>query len=364
MGSATCWQLAKRGVRVLGLERFDIPNAQGSSHGLSRLIRLAYYEAPDYVPLLRRAYELWRELEKESGQNLLHITGGLYIGPRERGLVAGSMEAAIKHALPFELLDCAALRARFPQFEVPEDHVGFCEPDAGFLEPENCIAAFVDRAMRNGARIHAREPVESWSADGSGATVKTDLREYRADKLIFCGGPWSDKLVADLGARLTVTRQVLGWVWPRAPEMFEIGTLPCWAIDLPDDSIYYGFPMYKPGVGFKLAHHRPGSPADPDRIDRNILPGDEDSFRACLKRFIPSADGPVLAMRTCMYTNSPDFHFILDRHPRHARVWVACGFSGHGFKFASVVGQVMADFATNGKTSLPTDFLRLKRFSI
>jgi sarcosine oxidase len=363
IGSATCWELARRGVRVLGLDRFEIPNARGSSHGQSRVIRLAYYEHPDYVPLLRRAYELWRELEQASGQNLLHITGGLYLGPPSGELVGGSLNSARKHSLAHEVLDRAKLGDRYPQFDVPHDHVGFFEPTAGFLTPENCIAAFVDCALRHGGEIHGNEPVQSWSADTSGARVKTRRGEYRADKLVFCGGPWTEKLVADLGVKLVVTRQVMAWVWPREPEMFELGRLPVWAIELPDNSLYYGFPMHPPGVGFKLAHHKPGKPADPDQLERNVLTGDEQPLRDCLRRFIPRGDGPLLAVRICMYTNSPDSHFIIDRHLRCERVSIACGFSGHGFKFASVIGQAMADLAVDGRTNLPVGFLSLSRFA-
>ena len=361
MGSATCWQLARRGVRVLGLDRFEIPNARGSSHGLSRMIRLAYYEQ-HYVPLLRRAYEVWRDLEQACGQKLLHITGGLYMGLADDELVAGSLRAAREHHLPHEIVDRGMLADRYPQFEVPDDHIGLFEPSAGFLEPENCIAAFADQSLRNGAEIHGHEPVESWEADESGARVKTSCGEYRASTLIFCGGAWSEKLVCDLGIKLLVTRQVMGWVWPREPAMFEMGRLPVWAIDRPDGSLYYGFPMHRPGVGFKLAHHAPGRATDPDQVERGVLPGDEDSFRDCLRQFIPQANGPTLAMRTCLYTSSPDSHFIVDRHPKHARVLIACGFSGHGFKFAGVIGQVMAELATRGKTDLPIEFLSLGRF--
>jgi sarcosine oxidase len=363
MGSATCWELARRGARVLGLDRFDIPNTRGSSHGLSRMIRLAYYEHPDYVPLLRRAYELWRELEQSSGQQLLHITGGLYMGPANRELISGSLESARKHSLPHELLDRKMLADQYPQFELPADHVGLFEPSAGFLEPENCIAALVAQALKDGAEVHGNEPVESWHADESSSRVKTGHGEYRADKLIFCGGAWTEKLVSDLGIPLIVTRQVMGWVWPREPARFEIGRLPVWAIDLPDNSLYYGFPMHRPGVGFKLAHHARMQATDPDQVDRTILPGDEESFRDCLRRFIPLADGPTMAIRTCLYTNSPDSHFIIDRHPKHSRILLSCGFSGHGFKFASVVGQMMADLALSGRTALPIEFLSLARFS-
>jgi len=362
MGSSACFQLARRGVRVLGLEQFDIPHALGSSHGQSRMIRLAYYEHPDYVPLLKRAYQLWDELESISGQKLLYRTGGVYIGPIDGEVVGGSLHAAREHKLAHELLDHAELGRRFPQFTVPEPWVAVWEPEAGFLTPENVIAAYAEAALRGGAELHGREMVTSWEADAGGVTVRTTRDEYRADKLIFCGGPWTSKLVADLGVRLVVTRQVWGWVWPKKPEFFELGRLPVWAIDHLDGTLHYGFPLLKDVPGFKIGHHGPGRETDPERVARDPQAGDEETFRPVLKNMIPAADGALLSMKVCTYTNSPDHHFIIDRHPIHERVTLACGFSGHGFKFASVVGEVLADLAMEGRTRLPAQFLGLGRF--
>ena len=367
MGSAACCELARRGARVLGIERFDIPNAQGSSHGLSRMIRLCYYEHPDYVPLLRRAYELWRRLEDETGQKLLHVTGGVYIGRAGGELVNRSRESALRHNLAHELLDHAQLAGRFPQFQLAAEHAALYEPMAGWLAPERVVSALAEQALRRGGRLHARETVRAWSADASSATVTTDRAEYRADKLIFCGGPWSGQLLRDLQVELTVTRQVMTWVWPKRPEVFEDGRLPVWAVGHDDGTLHYGFPLSRGGdggVGLKLAHHARGRVTDPDRVAREPLEGDQRSVREFIDRFMPEADGPVLAQRVCLYTNSPDSHFIVDRHPHHpGRVILACGFSGHGFKFASVIGEVLADLATRGATDLPTDFLSLRRFA-
>lgn len=362
MGSATCHELARRGVRVLGLEQFDIPHTRGSSHGLSRMIRLAYYEHPDYVPLLRRAYERWIQLEEECGRKLLHITGGVYIGPEGHELVAGSHQSAVRHRLDHELLDRTQLAVRFPQFRLPDQCVGLYEPMAGWLEPEKVICAFVEQAMRRGARIHAHEPVRSWTAGAGGVTVKTDRAEYRAEKLIFCGGPWTSSLVHDLGVALTVTRQVMLWVWPRQPELFDPDRFGVWALGHEDGTLHYGFPMSGDGLGLKIAHHARGKPTDPDRVARDPQSGDETSVRNFIGTFMPAADGPTLALRTCMYTNSPDSHFIIDHHPAHERVTLACGFSGHGFKFASVIGELMADLSMHGRTDLPADFLSRARF--
>jgi sarcosine oxidase len=362
MGSSSCWHLAGRGARVLGLEQYDIPHGLGSSTGFSRMIRMAYYEHLDYVPLLRRAYELWAQLEHESAQKLLHLTGGLYLGMPASELIDGSLRAAQQHGLPYETLSHGQLSQRFPQFRVPEEWMALLEPNAGFLLPEKVIAAFAEQALRRGAELHGREPVIDWTADAQGVTVRTSREVYHAGHLIFCGGAWSGRLMSDVGVPLRVTRQVMGWVWPREPQRFALGEFPAWAIGNADGSLHYGFPMMPDNPGFKISHHAPGQATEPDRVARDPLPGDEESFRSALREYIPSADGPLLSLRTCLYTNSPDQHFIIDRHPLHANVALACGFSGHGFKFASVVGQILADMALNGKTELPAEFLKLSRF--
>lgn len=362
MGSSACHHLARRGVRVLGLEQFDIPNAMGSSHGASRMIRMAYYEHPDYVPLLRRAYELWDELEAISGQKLLYRTGGLYMGPRDGEIVGGAIRSAREHQLPHEVLEQDEIRKRFPQFQIPESWVGLMEPEAGFLLPERVIATYAQTALRAGAELRGRETVVEWNADSHGVRVQTNKAEYHANHLIFCGGPWSGKLLRNLGVELTVTRQVLGWVWPRDPDSFALGRLPVWALDHLDGTIHYGFPMTNDVPGFKLAHHAPGPLTDANHVARDPQPGDEETFRLILRTMIPAADGPLLSMKVCLYTNTPDGHFIIDRHPSHERVTLACGFSGHGFKFASVVGEIVADLAMNGSTKLAAQFLRVDRF--
>jgi sarcosine oxidase len=362
MGSAACYQLAKRGARVLGLEQFDIPNALGSSHGQSRMIRMAYYEHPDYVPLLRRAYERWDELERESGQKLLYLTGGIYIGPLEGEIVGGSLRSARLHDLPHELLNRQELSDRFPQFHVPDEWVALHEPRAGFLVPERVITAYAQTALRAGAELHGREQVIAWKSDNRGVSVTTNVGEYHADKLLLCGGPWSSCLVQDLGVKLAVTRQVLAWVWPGQPKQFALGEFPVFAVDHLDGTLHYGFPMTEDYPGFKVAHHAPGAATDPDFVTRGEKPGDQETFRPFLRQMIPDADGPMLSMKVCLYTNSPDHHFIIDRHPLHERVTIACGFSGHGFKFASVVGEILADLALKGSTALPVQFLQLSRF--
>lgn len=361
MGSAACYHLASRGVRVLGLEQFDIPHARGAGHGFSRVIRTAYHEHPDYVPLLRSSFVLWHQLETESGQRLIYITGGLYMGEQD-GLPGQARAAASEHGVPYELLDHAALARRFPQFTLPESFIGMLEPNAGFVIPERAIAAHAGLALRHGAELRGREAVLRWTADTGGVSVTTNRDTYQAGRVIFCGGAWSERLVADLGVPLRVTRQALGWVWPKRPELFALGRLPVWTIENPGgEGLHYGFPMMPDNPGFKLAHHWPGQPVDPDAASREPMAGDEESFRGVLRTMIPEADGPLLSLRICLYTNSPDSHFIIDRHPVHENVVLACGFSGHGFKFSTVVGQALADLATSGRSEHPIGFLGLSR---
>lgn len=370
MGAATCHALARRGVRVLGLERFDVPHGLGSSGGQTRLVRLAYYEHPDYVPLLRRAYEMWDALAEEAGVPLLHRTGALYLGRPEGQLVGGSLQAARQHGLAHEVLDAAAVEQRFGAFRVPEHFAVMYEPEAGFVLAERAVATFADRALRHGAELHGREPVRSWQADRNGVRVVTDRGTYQAGHVVFTAGAWTGPLVRQLGIPLTVTRQVVGWVWPRTPERFALGRFPCWAIE--DDApgfqgIYYGFPLMS-GVpmespGIKVAHHAPGPATHPDAVDRATTTADEGDFRPALAKYLPDADGPLLSMRVCMYTMSPDQHFVIDRHPVHANVTIGCGFSGHGFKLAPAMGEALADLAMHGRSDLPIGFLGRARFA-
>jgi sarcosine oxidase len=367
MGSPACYDLARQGIRVLGLEQHQIGHGLGSSGGQTRLIRMAYYEHPHYVPLLRRAYELWNELETESKARVLHRTGGIYMGPQDGNVVGGSLRSARLHGLGHELLSHDDLARRYPQFAVPEDHVGLFEPAAGFLMSELAIQLHAQLARQCGAVICEGKRVTSWSAAGSGVTVRTDREEFHAGQLIFTAGAWTDKLVGDLGVDLKVTRQVLGWVVPTRPTLFEIGACPCWAIEQNHEGaagLFYGFPVLEGEQAMKVAFHHPGPRADPDALDRSPAPADELDFRPRLARLVPAGDGALRRIHICMYTYSPDGHFILDRHPAHPNVLLACGFSGHGYKFAPVIGHALAEMIVAGRSSLPVEFLRLDRFGL
>jgi len=362
MGSATVYQLARRGLRVLGLEQFDIPHDQGSSHGTNRIIRLAYWEHPSYVPLLRRAYELWREIEHLSAERLLLITGSIDAGPRDSATIRGSLRSCELHHLHHETLDADALHARFPGYRLPPDMVGVYQPDGGFVMSERAIVAYVNAAHDAGAEVHAREPVVAWEPDGGGVRVRTPRHSYTAAKLVLTAGPWASKLVPALARLAVAERQVLIWTRPLRPEWFRLDTFPVFNMEGPVGR-FYGFPEYGvPGFKFGKYHHRDEA-TDADRVDRAIHPQDEAVLREGIRLYFPDANGPTMALKTCLFTNSPDEHFILDVHPEFPQVSIAAGFSGHGFKFASVVGEIMAELAMDGRSRWDLNLFRLDRFA-
>ena len=362
MGSATTYHLAQRGARVLGLEQFGIPHEQGSSHGHTRIIRQAYYEHPSYVPLLLRAYELWQELETAVDEQLLFITGILNIGAPGTFNFEGAWRSAQDHDLPHEVLSADDVNRRYPACRLPEEMRALYEPLGGFLPPERCIVAHVEQAMAAGAEVHGHEAVTDWRSDGDGVRVTTTRDTYSAGRLVLTAGAWVGKLLAELRLPLQVERQVLGWFQPEEPELFRVGRLPVLGL-VGDEGYAYGTPVY--GVpGFKIGkyHHR-GEVVDPNTVTRTFDAEDEEVLRAFLRRYFPLADGPIMQFKVCMFTNTPDEHFILDRHPEWPQVCLASACSGHGFKMTSVVGEIMADLALDGETRHDIDLFRLARFA-
>jgi sarcosine oxidase len=362
MGSATLFHLARRGVRVLGLERFDLVHEYGSSHGLTRIIRLAYWEHPTYVALLRRAYELWRELESLASERLLHITGSVDAGPEGGAIFEGARTSSELHGLAHEVMDGAELHRRFPGYRLPEAIRCLYQPDGGFLLPERCDVAHVEQALAHGAEVRCREPVLEWEAKDGAVRVRTTRGRYEAGRLVICAGPWASRLVPELRGLAVPERQVLAWLQPSRPEYFRLGAFPVFNLEV-EEGRYYGFPSFLvPGFKFGKYHHR-GEQVDPDTVNREPEPEDEELLRAFARRYFPDGAGPTLMLKACLFTNSPDRHFILDRHPTHQEVVVAAGFSGHGYKFCSVVGEVMADLAQEGRTRHDIGFFRLSRFT-
>jgi sarcosine oxidase len=363
MGSATVYHLARRGCRVLGIEQFNIPHENGSSHGVNRIIRLAYAEHPDYVPLLRRAYELWRELESLSQEQLLFITGGIDAGKEDSATVRGSLHACKVHGLPHEFLTAAELGRKFPGCRFPSDIVAVYQPDGGFLLSERCIVNHVLAALSSGGEVHAQEKVTSWEPADGRLKVLTNRGSYSARRLVITAGPWAASLIPSLAPSAIPERQVLLWAQPLRPELFRLGAFPVFNLEAPEGR-FYGSPIHSV-PGFKIGKYRHlHEKTHPDRVDRDIHAEDEQVLREGIRRFFPDADGPTMAMKTCLFTNSPDGHFIIGGHREIPEVMIASGFSGHGFKFCSVVGEIMADLAIKGETRHGIELFRPERLAL
>jgi sarcosine oxidase len=363
MGSASVSHLARRGLRVLGLERYDVLHPYGSSHGLNRIIRLAYSEHPSYVPLLRRAYELWHELEGLDGRTLLFTTGNLEGGLENGDVFEGALRAAELHDLSHEVLSGEEVGHRWPGYRLPVDARVLYQPEGGFLASEECILAHVRQALARGAEIHWREQVHEWGTTGDGTWVQTDRGRYEAQRLVVCAGSWAGKLLPELASVAVPERQVLAWLQPTRPELFRLGAFPVFYLQV-EEGRYYGFPEWGiPGFKFGRYHHLE-QPVDPDAMDREPNARDEEILRTFARRYFPDGEGPTVALKACLFTNTPDEHFILDVHPDFPQVAIAAGFSGHGYKFCSVVGEIMADLATAGATRHDIDLFKLSRFEV
>ena len=362
MGSAACFELARRGRRVLGLEQFPLVHDRGSSHGHTRIIRTAYAEGPAYVPLVRRAFEKWHELEQITGRHLLTECACLNVGAPGSEHVAGVRASVREHNLAAEELSGDAINRRFPAFNFPPEYTGIVEQAAGFLYVEECVRAHVDAAVSLGAEIHAEEPVRGWKAVGDGVEVTTDKGTYHAAKLVVTAGAWATQLLADIGVPLRVMRQTLHWFGGGNFEgSVRRDNFPIFIADVPGGP-FYGLPAID-RFGLKVARHY-NAPELPNPDGMNWTTTGADSVPVSL--FLSNYTLYLLHVETkaqvCMYTVTPDHHFVLDLHPRHPQVSVACGFSGHGFKFASTVGEIMADLAEFGRTPHDIGMFRAMRF--
>lgn len=361
-GSAAAYHLARRGVRVTGIDRFAPPHAMGSSHGRTRIIREAYFEHPLYVPLVQRAYELWADLEREHGTPLLEITGGLMIGPPGGMLVSGALRSAGEHGLPFALLHAPALRARFPAFAVEDDWVGLLEPRAGMLFPEECIDAHLTGARRAGATLTVEEPVLEWKAAGEGVRVRTARGVHEADALVLAAGAWTAGLTPALELPLTVARQTLHFFEPSpgARAALAPSRCPVALFEHAPGRVFYTFPEHD-GLVKCGVHHEGETFAGPD-VPRELRASDAGPARALLARLVPGAAGPLRDSTVCLYTNTPDSHFVLDRHPGHPGVVVVSACSGHGFKFSSAIGELAADLAMDAPVRFDVSPFGIARF--
>lgn len=359
MGSAAAYHLARRGKKVLGLDRFTPPHTMGSSHGRTRIIREAYFEHPSYVPLVQRAYTLWSELEAQSGRQLFVKTGGLMIGPPGGVIFEGAKRSAIEHRLAHEVLTAADVRSRFPALQPNPDHAAVWEPRAGFLFPERCIEAHLALAKRHGATLRFDEPVLSWQPDKNAVIARTQNGEYAAERLVISAGAWATTLLSDLRLPLTIERQVLFWFEPASdPDLFRSERCPVYLWEYDDGRFFYGFPDH--GDGVKVARHHQGETTEPHAINREVTPDDIEAMRSVVRRCLPKVDGRLREATVCMYTNTPDEHFLIDFHPIHPQVLIASPCSGHGFKFSSAVGEVLADLALESESRYDLSLFRLR----
>ena len=369
MGSSTCFQLAQQGLKVLGLEQFSIPHELGSHTGQSRIIRKAYAEHSDYVPLLQRAYQNWSTLESVTNDKVYYKTGLIYMGRSSDFFIKGVLTSSEQHHIEVHELEQLTFARLYPQFNIPTEFKCLQEPDAGFIVPEKSILLYTKLALENGATIKTNEKVISWIRSNGIMEVKTDKGTYTAKKLVVTAGPWASQMIPGYGSTLRVTRQVIAWVKPQNWDLFSLGNFPCWIIDDGDYSMY-GFPIlpvdeFGSPNGLKLAIHFPcGAATDPETVDRLITLDEENQLISRMKKFMPEGYLKTLMMKTCLYTNTPDEHFIIDfLDGFDGDVVIAAGFSGHGFKFASVIGEILSDLAVNGKTNLPIGFLSASRFN-
>ena len=362
VGSAALFHLARRGARALGLDRFPPGHDRGSSHGDTRIIRQAYFEHPDYVPLLFRAYELWRELEERSGKDLYREVGLLQVGPPGGTVVPGVLQSGRRHHLPLEKLSPHEVESRFPGFLVPGGMEGVFERRAGYLRVEECVRTHAEEALKLGAEIRTGESVQEWLPEGSGVSVRTDRATHRADRLILAAGSWAGNLLAGLGIRFEVRRKPLLWYRPASGSYRVESGCPCFLYET-TAGLFYGFPQID-SFGLKVAEHTGGqSVPDPLAVDRSLRREDREPVEAFLKAHLPGVSRECLKHTVCLYTMSPDEHFVVDRHPHHPQVAFAAGLSGHGFKFTCVLGEALAQLALEGKTGLPIGFLSCRRIA-
>jgi sarcosine oxidase len=364
MGSASLYTLAHApSRRVLGIDRFAPPHSLGSSHGRTRIIREAYFEHPAYVPIVRRAFDLWREMEKRCGKPLYTKTRGITLGPENGTLVRGARESAETFQVPHRVLSAAGVRQHFPGLQPLDDMVGVVEDRAGVLFPEECIATMIAGAERAGADVRRDEVVTGWEAASDGVRVMTASGEYRATQLVISGGAWMRALVPDLAPVLKVVRQPIHWFVPAShAEEFSAAHCPVTLWEYAPNRVFYTLPDF--GDGVKAAVHYEGQPVDPDHVDRRTSAAEDAQVTDLLRRFMPHATGPVRESQVCLYTNTPDLHFIIDVHPEHpSNVVVVSACSGHGFKFASAIGEIVRDLLDGTKPRFDLSMFRMARFA-
>ncbi|CAN5915373.1 N-methyl-L-tryptophan oxidase [soil metagenome] len=365
MGSATLHALASRGVDVVGVDAYDPPHSLGSTHGRSRIIREAYFEHPAYVPLVRSAYAAWAQLEAASGAHLFLRTGGLNIGARDSALVAGAIASAERHGLVVEVLTAREINRRHPAFSVPADMVGVFEASAGMLFPEACITAFLQVARSLGADVRPNTRVSALDRSADGIRAMTDAGELRARRVVVCAGPWTAPLLATLGIALplVVTRQTMHWLAvPSDASVVRPDKFPVALIEHDGGRIFYTMPDV--GDGVKAAIHHEGRAVDAAAVDRAVHASDTEVVEALVARFLPGAGARIRESAVCLYTNTPDHHFIIDTGEGMPDVVVVSACSGHGFKFASAIGDIAARMALGESATTDLSHFTAVRFEL
>lgn len=358
MGSAALYHLAARGVKTAGFDSFAPPHTMGSSHGETRMIREAYYEHPGYVPLVRRAYQLWHDLAARTGEEIIDETGGLYAGPPDGKLVSGMLRAAREHGIAIEELTHDQAAAQFPYIHFEKNWQIVREPRAGLVYPERIIKAHLALAAAEGAEIHAGTPVVAWEARPDGVTVRTAGGEYHAERLIVATGAWMIGTLREIGVPMIVERQPLFWFEPQATASRSSVV---WALEFEPEKLFYGFPATETGI--KVAIHYGGvQRTTPEQIDRTLRDEDVQLLRRHASHYVPDLLGALTRSDVCMYTNSPDLHFIFDAHPQHDNVLLVSACSGHGFKFSSAIGEAAAQWSEEGAPRIDMSLFSLDRF--
>ncbi|MFL2746498.1 MAG: N-methyl-L-tryptophan oxidase [Dehalococcoidia bacterium] len=362
MGSASLFELSSKGQNVLGIEQFDIGHDKGSSHGLSRIIRLAYWEGIEYVPLVLRAHDRWIELEKTYNEKLLNITGALDIGLESSETISGSLKACREFDIPHEIFTSTELSKKFPAYLLPEEYSSVFQKDGGFLVPESCIKLYVNESINNGADVKQNCKVLDWESDGNIVTVSTSDGNFKTKKLVITAGAWTGILQDEMSRFLTPERQVVSWFKPESPEYYNSDQFPVFNMEVPEGR-YYGFPIHH-YEGTKIGRYgHLKENINPDSISREITDLDIATLRVPMEKYFQPTNPEPLFSQVCMFTNTPDEHFVLDYLPGNDSVFIASGFSGHGFKFASVIGELISDLMVDGGTEFDLGLFSLDRFN-
>jgi sarcosine oxidase len=362
MGSAAAHAFARRGARVVAFDRLTPPHTFGSTHGHTRIIREAIYEHPLYVPLVRRAFELWEELQRETNAKLYVQTGGLMVGPEHGPLVLGACDSALTHGIQHEMLDARALSRRFPAYSARSDWIALLEHRAGLLFPERCVEAQIALARQRGAVLKFAEEVKGWRPNPRGIELRTSAGTYEVDRMVLAAGPWLPSLTESLGVSipLEIERQLSHWFQPVEPnDRYLAPNCPLGLWEMPDGDVFATIP--DEGHGVKCGMHHAGAPTTPETVNRSVSQGENAVARELLEQVMPGAGGRLRESRVCLYTNTPDRHFIID-WTQGGRVLLVSPCSGHGFKFATAIGEIAAQLVLDGRSWIDLTPFSLSRF--